>query len=62
MKHPCLECSLRYSSYCMGCEYKLFGIGELPILNENRQCNRKDANEKGQTFIFASDNEYFGSK
>ena len=31
MKHPCIGCGLRYSSYCMGCEMKLFGIGALPI-------------------------------
>lgn len=31
MKHPCIGCGLRYSSYCMGCKMKLFGIGALPI-------------------------------
>lgn len=37
MKHPCEECGLRYSSYCMNCELKLFGIGILPIKDESRK-------------------------
>lgn len=27
MSHPCEGCWLRYSSYCCGCELRLFGLG-----------------------------------
>lgn len=58
MTHPCFECGLRYSSYCMGCENKLFGIGALPIPeHSSRRQKRKDANENGQTCIISSKNE-----
>lgn len=30
-KHPCVECWLRYSSYCIGCSNEPFGIGLLPV-------------------------------
>lgn len=55
MKHPCIGCGLRYSSYCMGCKMKLFGIGALHIPeHEPKRQRNKDANEKGQTCIIAS--------
>ena len=54
MKHPCLECGLRYSSYCMGCENKPFGIGQIPIIEPApRKNKRKDANKNGQTCTLA---------
>lgn len=55
MKHPCIGCGLRYSSYCMGCKMKLFGIGALPIPeHEPKRQKSKDANKNGQTCIIAS--------
>lgn len=58
MKHSCIGCGLRYSSYCMGCEMKLFGIGALPIPGqEPRRQKSKDANENGQTCIISSNYE-----
>lgn len=47
MKHPCLECGLRYSSYCIGCKNEPFGIGALPIVERpvpSKQKRRKQQN------------------
>ena len=54
MKHPCIGCGLRYSSYCMGCQMKLFGIGALPVPEDDRKQKRKDANEKARSCIISS--------
>ena len=31
MKAPCKECGCRYSSYCVDCKYRMFGLGFLEV-------------------------------
>lgn len=41
MTHPCIECGLRYSSYCIGCKNEKFGIGALPIVEKPERVRQK---------------------
>lgn len=35
MNFPCKKCEFRYSSYCIGCKYELYGInGDNPTTED----------------------------
>ena len=33
MKVPCKDCGCRYSSYCVDCKYRAFGLGLVEVQN-----------------------------
>ena len=41
MKIPCKNCGLRYSSYCVGCKYKVHGLGIVKLKDEKGKRRRK---------------------
>lgn len=47
MNYPCKKCYLRYSSYCIGCRFSVYGIyGDKPTEKEIEEV-LKDDRRKG---------------